>query len=81
MNHEPIEQFKHQLSMVHIGKALSDESAYELYQLAKVVFDWVTAECTPKFRRYLLNREGIQPIEKYNPKKHYEDFEDEILPF
>ena len=64
--------------MVCLGKVLSDESAYELYQVTKVVFDWFSAQCKPKLRRYLLHREGIRPVKKYNPGKHYDDFDDEI---
>lgn len=80
MNNELIKQLEYQLAMLCVGKSISDQGAYELHQAAKIVFDWFSDQCKPKLRRYLLYLEGIRPFEKYDPKKYYNDIDDE-LPF
>lgn len=81
VNHEFVKQLEYRLRMVRVGKALSDKNAYELYQVAKILFDWFSEQCKPKLRRYLIHREGVQPMKKYNPHKCYDDFFDDEISF
>lgn len=81
MKKDSMVQLKHCLGMVQLGKTLSDESAYALYQVGKILFECLTAECHSKLSRYLLQREGIQSPatgDLENCCEDCKDFNDEV---